>query len=287
MYSVALTQFIKYVSMYNFKIKSMVDLDEVLCDYIHVLYLDNNGRGRGNAINTLYAIYKCIPGTMHQLTSSALSLKGWSKTTPHVSHPPIPYHVMISIAFYFLSKGKLSYAIGVILAFIGLLRVNELVGLRREDLIVVEGGFGLRLSHTKTGNDKTIIFNNEDNIFSGELLSLVYNYILSFEYGRLFQFNAMEFRCTFTGICKAYDLKFVPHSLRHGGATYLFMRNVPLVDIMNRGRWASSASLFRYLQVGRNDLLLNSINPIITKWGELISNNILLAFVTMSYHSSN
>jgi len=48
---------------------------------------------------------------------------------------------------------------------------------------------------------------------------------------------------------------YVPHSLRHGGATRLKMRGVPLEEVMQRGRWAVSPSARHYIQAGEAMLL--------------------------------
>ena len=55
------------------------------------------------------------------------------------------------------------------------------------------------------------------------------------------------------------DIPFVPHSFRHGGATYLFQRNTPIQNIMFRGRWAALESARRYVQTARALLMMLDI----------------------------
>jgi hypothetical protein len=43
--------------------------------------------------------------------------------------------------------------------------------------------------------------------------------------------------------------------LRHGGATRLHLKGVPLEDIMMRGRWASAKSARIYVQASRAVLM--------------------------------
>ena len=47
-------------------------------------------------------------------------------------------------------------------------------------------------------------------------------------------------------------MRFVPHSLRHGGAScdYMAMGAVRLEDILHRGRWATIKSTRHYIQQG-------------------------------------
>ena len=52
-------------------------------------------------------------------------------------------------------------------------------------------------------------------------------------------------------------LRFVWHSLRHGGASRTYLRGgaVVLPDLLVRGRWAADASGRHYIQSGRQLLL--------------------------------
>jgi integrase len=47
------------------------------------------------------------------------------------------------------------------------------------------------------------------------------------------------------------DSRFVPHSLRHGGATACFMAGVPMADIKSRGRWVRLETAQHYVQTAR------------------------------------
>ena len=68
----------------------------------------------------------------------------------------------------------------------------------------------------------------------------------------LFGVNAALYRKLFKRACKQLGLSesFVPHSLRHGGATTLYMLKVPVMDIKVRGRWKAVSTVERYLQAG-------------------------------------
>jgi integrase len=67
----------------------------------------------------------------------------------------------------------------------------------------------------------------------------------------LFPFNTAGFRRRVHGACAALGLSaaYVPHSLRHGGATrYSHVKRWPVEDVMVRGRWASTKSARGYIQ---------------------------------------
>ncbi len=72
--------------------------------------------------------------------------------------------------------------------------------------------------------------------------------------GNLFGFTSAQYRYEFKKTCAMLGLSesYVPHSLRHGGATHLFLKEGWSVeDIMHHGRWASTKSARRYIQQGR------------------------------------
>ena len=77
------------------------------------------------------------------------------------------------------------------------------------------------------------------------------------EAGVLFPGGSSKFRKEFKRACSELGLssKYVPHSLRHGGATRLHLQGVRVEDIMVRGRWASSKSGRTYIQSSRAVLM--------------------------------
>ena len=61
-------------------------------------------------------------------------------------------------------------------------------------------------------------------------------------------------------------MRFVWHSLRHGGASRTYLRGgaVVLPDLLVRGRWAVEASGRHYIQSGRQLLLSMSLPSTVT-----------------------
>ena len=79
--------------------------------------------------------------------------------------------------------------------------------------------------------------------------------------------------CADLGLSKSY----VPHSLRHGGATHDFLRGLSLEDILHIGRWASIKSARHYVQEGRALLLSTSVPRDISALSRVLVPRILLA----------
>jgi hypothetical protein len=77
----------------------------------------------------------------------------------------------------------------------------------------------------------------------------------------VFPFSAQTLRSRFHQVCAELGLseQYVPHSLRHGGATRLHLQGVSMEDILLRGRWASTKSARRYVQAGRAQLMAMAV----------------------------
>jgi hypothetical protein len=234
------------------------EFDECLTDYFHHLY--GTGCGRDDAVCTLYGIVMLHPILRDALPISSLALRGWARVVPSQAHPPMTYDLTLLVAVHMARRGLWRYAVGTLLAFDCLLRVGELVGLQRAD-IADSGdarmgseykGMALRLRKTKTGPNQWV--DVQDPIVRVLLRDLLRS---SRSQGFIFPFSSNEFRDVFKATCAALGLseRYVPHSLRHGGATRLHLMGVSIEDILLRGRWASSKSARRYIQSGRALLL--------------------------------
>jgi hypothetical protein len=164
-------------------------------------------------------------------------------------------------------------AVAVLVAFDSYLRVSEVEGIRDMDVEDVgvlapargEGGVSpgmsgtlLILPRTKTGEYQSV------QVRRTQVAALVESwrrYVRSQSGGRpdarLFPDRA-TFRQLFAqaqcnlGWSKEKGAWYVPHSLRHGGAScdFLVWGGKRLEDIMFRGRWASTKSARHYIQMG-------------------------------------
>ena len=83
----------------------------------------------------------------------------------------------------------------------------------------------------------------------------------------------------FKKICAQLGLSYayVPHSLRHGGATRWHLLRHPIEDILLRGRWSSTKSARRYIQAGRAMLLTTSTSRSTAATAKLLAQDVLLS----------
>jgi len=138
-------------------------------------------------------------------------------------------------------------------------RIGELTNLTREDVLdsgdlrvsAEHKGLVLKLSKTKTGPNKSV------EVLEPAVITIFRDYIgdipISKPKQKLFTFTGAQYRYQFKKACKQLGLSglYVPHSLRHGGATrYYRVMKMPIEDVMFRGRWQSNDSARRYIQQG-------------------------------------
>jgi integrase len=231
----------------------------------------------------LYGIIKFLPRAKHQLLTAEQSLRGWMKSHPAVSYPPITWDLAVVLACQMTRHGYLRHAIGTLLAFDCFLRVGELCTLTKSD-IADNGdhrmggeyrGMALRLRQTKTGPNQWVQVEDEK---VKTLVRMLLKLCLGAD-DKLFPFTTFAFRNVFKlvrdelGLCSQY----VPHSLRHGGATRWHLLGKPLEDILLRGRWSSIKSARRYVQSGRAMLLSVTVPDNISQVSAHLVKNILVS----------
>ena len=259
-YQPAVAGFSDWLSLQGEDPDTVEDLDRALVDYFHHLYLLHDGRNRSLAEACKAGVEMYLPAVKKRLHGAQLALRGWRRLRPPVSHPPLTWDLAVLIACDIARTGRARHAIGVLLAFDSYLRLGELTNLRRED--VADSGdirlgvpthkVALRLAKTKTGT------NQWAEVFSPVVQKLLRLVLQGTPAGqRLFPFSPSSFRYHFKAACQRRGLSrdFVPHSLRHGGATRDFLAGVPLEEVLRRGRWASTKSARHYIQSGRAILL--------------------------------
>ena len=260
-YKAAVDDFIMWCEDNGIEVNSRSDLDWELCEYIHDEYERNDGRGRTHMANTIFGLQLFVPQVRGHLRLSAQALMGWKARHPGQRHPPLTWDLSVAIAAQLARWGRFDMAVATLLAFSALLRIGELVALRVEDFLDAKSDdprvdtariSGLRLRKTKTAENLFAELHTESVIQLMRVLTANKQ-----SAARIFQFSAGTFRKWFKKavVSLQLDHRYVPHSLRHGGATTLYMSGVPIETILHRGRWASTKSARYYVQSGEALLL--------------------------------
>lgn len=285
-YCKAVSEFVDYLDDCGLDPQSVNDLDHCLVDYFHDMYVEKGGSCRGNADATLYGIEMLIPAVKKLLHGARLALRGWRRLRPPTPYPPLTWELAVAVGCR-MARRSLLYGIGCLLAFDGYLRVGELVNLRREDVadskdVRLGSGFrgmALRLSTTKTGS------NQWAEVRDPAVCALLRKVLgATPAKGLLFPFSSSSFRYRFKAACRELGLSsaYVPHSLRHGGATRDFLAGVPLEEVLRRGRWATTKSARHYIQAGRAIMLTVRVPEHVAAAGRVLASDVLTSFYTLT-----
>lgn len=237
-------------------------LDELVSKYISYCY--SNGVVLSVAVNTICGIQHYYPTLKHGLVVSKKAVAGWTRINAvgKQERPPLTLELTTVIAASMAKSGYFNAGVATLLAFDCYLRIGELIGLKISDVAltgsVVFGsaytGTGVRLAKTKTGINQFVMIRSATVV---TLLKLVIGTRTGNEY--VFQLTSKQYRDLFHRIIGGLGLSgagFVPHSLRHGGATTDFMKGLTIETILHRGRWAVSASARTYIHSGQALLLM-------------------------------
>lgn len=231
-------------------------LDTWLTRYFNYIY--SNHQPKSLAINCLYGLNLSKPGISKRLPLSQRSLTGLNRLIIAKQRIPIPWAATVAIAMWMAAHNKFRSAVLTLLAFDCYLRIGEAVALRREDVgdNLLFGGLKpdpnrmlLHLRTTKTGVNKSVEVLNPHVIY---LMRLVCKDLVIGD--KVFRISETAYRRHFHLACKAFGIEdtFVPHCLRHGGATHDLLKQRPIEYIRQRGRWASVASVDRYTNASMN-----------------------------------
>mgnify|MGYP001567043813 FL=1 len=239
-------------------IGSVQELDEYLCDYM--VFLFEEGVGRARAVDTVYGMVALFPAWRTSLPAALMSIKGWTRLAPSISHPPLTWDLTVLLATALVRSGQQDLACGCLLAFDCLLRITELLNLCNDDVACPGDlrwkstlpGVCLRLKHTKTGKQQWVPVKNA--FVTSWLLSIMSKRSSN---AKIFMLESSAARSAFRSAVIEVGLPaaIVPHSLRHGGATALHLAGMSMEDILLRGRWSSVKSARTYIQVGKALLL--------------------------------
>jgi integrase len=217
----------------------IIELDALLAQYLQYLYSSGNGKG----------IAAC---TIAGLVAFHPEIK-WSIP---LSRRCLPWGLTVLLAgIMSCQRDEVSYGICTLVGFDCYMRPGELLAVKTCDVVFagdarLESSFKgamIRLPRTKT-----------DIVL---LLRVMVEDALEEKRVALWPFTINQWRRAFYNARDTLGLssKFVPHSLRHGGATAAARAHVPINDIMIRGRWRSYGSLTRYVQQWEITLLSHRV----------------------------
>lgn len=274
-------RFCHWAALNSVSVCTVAELDRAFLDFMADFVKEHRGRYRTRVSHALYGLQYAVVGAAKQMPLSTRALLNWASHQPTRSWPPLTWSSTLVIAAVLLQRGKPLMAIMTLISFHCLLRVGEATQLRASDFADandprVDSGFraqaagAFRLRHTKTGPNQWVV------LLDARLAALVRLVVAARGGGdpRLFACSSAQYRREFKAACAAVRLSpdYVPHSLRHGGATHLrVVAGWTVEDIMERGRWQASKSARRYIQQGPAIALAVAVPAQVSQWGERLA----------------
>lgn len=259
-------------------------LDRALAEFIQHSY--DSSLPFTYAAHALHAVVFYRPELKRQgLFVSRACLKGWERVKRSQSHPPLTWELTTVIACTMARSGYHGPAVAMLVGFDCYLRVSELTGLRLRDIVMphdarmgrVHTGMAVILPKTKTGLNQSV------NIQRRDVAKLLCSWVrfMPAHTGSLalvFDFSPQWFGRLIRRCCVQLGfghIPYVPHSLRHGGATADFLSSGDVESVHFRGRWKSIESLRTYIQTGRALLAAQQVPVRLNNLGILLSDNIV------------
>lgn len=264
-YQKAIGEFLFFCRARELTAYSRMRVDDALADFGNHLYGVCARRGQRQLfINAVMGAELIVPHLKGYLLRSRAVYAGWDKVTPGSSPPPVPVALLAVIVLHFREKGYRSAGLGILLAFHALLRIQELLRLTWADVLLpgdcrlphssrTNGTGGVLIRVAKTGVLQFV------PISDGQLLSLLRKYKPQHETNtKVVNLSASELRRLYkSALCHAGCSKmgYVFHSLRHGGATNMYLHGCEVSTIQAAGRWKQVKTCSVYVQAGRGLLL--------------------------------
>jgi len=236
------------------------EVDWALAEYVLDLYeKDFSVKHFGLGALTIAAVAKAFP--RHRLKAAWKVLDVW-----RVKHPPrqaatMPAELADAVRSWLVLAGQTEAACTVLLCFWALLRASEALKLKVGQLIFGASHVVIMLGATKRGLEDKVVVNAAPLVewllcYIKRMNLAADDVLIPISYNRLQRW--LKKACAALGF---EGQAWTSHSMRRGGATHLLTQDMPLSDIMLRGRWKTERSAREYLRRGelaitrlRNDI---------------------------------
>jgi integrase len=288
-YMQAVRQFTGWRQQQHRQWKTEVQLDHLLAQYINQQYRQYQGRHRQHCVELLCGFLKLYP--QFGFANARLALRGWSRQHPSKSWPPMSWDLAVLVAKQMAQLGYLRAAILTLLTHDCYLRIGEACQMRIQDVLLPgdpRAGSAIKkasisIAQGKTGSNQAVYVRRTSVT---QLLHGLKRHLPST--ALIGDINTSTYRRLFKKCCHQLQLDnchFVPHSLRHGGALNDYLMDIPIADIMRRGRWQREASMKIYLRTCQGNLVHIQLPASIERQAKYWSSRPLEALSTGYHHS--
>ncbi|CAK0908038.1 unnamed protein product, partial [Prorocentrum cordatum] len=229
--------------------ETLGELDEEVGEYINHLYLDSYPQGW--AIDLVSAMKRYYPKCRKKLNIASLYLKNWARVTERRRAIPASRDLVIGMAVAALFERKVRLAFGILLSFVGLLRVGEIIGATGRQLAVFGGGSLLTLALPDSKGAKRTGDTEQVTVYDPLVLKLAAIITSNTEPNeKILQLTYAEFAKELTRLGRMFGVRsprFTPYCLRRGGATWHFTKYSSYDATVDLGRWAQVRTAKLYI----------------------------------------
>lgn len=249
-YNEAVDKFLVFLRSEGLELpRERAKLDLFTAEYLE--YLWSQGEGRALASDTIAGLQDADPRLKGQLPLTWRLLKVWHTHEMPNRAPPMPEVVLRAMVGYCIFHGKTLFGLSLLVAFYGMMRTGEVIGLRRSQLEIKReaGPAVLSLGLTKSGKRQGASESVTLSVFevTRRLLQWKNSSIASLTP------SASVWRSEFSNVLTALGLErfqFRPYSLRRGGATFWFLKHGNLDRLLIQGRWQAPRTARIYINEG-------------------------------------
>ncbi len=262
-YATHFTAFIDYTQQILQSLPhSAAQYDALLSEFLEILW--DLGEPKSTATYTIAALQYYLPQLRKHLPRSWKLKAIWDRLELPCQAIPLDLETLFGFVGYFLSHGDFRMAGACLLGFNALLRTGELLSLLMGDCIWTAQGLVVHLTDTKGAQRRLI---QEETVMVQDALTLGVVLMLSARKrpgDYLVGISAATFRTRWNHMKTALGLqhfRFLPYSLRRGGATWFFRETGSFSRTMLRGRWQHLKTCKLYISEAQTALAGLSVPP--------------------------
>jgi hypothetical protein len=282
-YASGLQQFFDYLKLEGIELPTKRDhMDPLVGDYLEHLWAD--GEGRATASNFLAALQDFDPKLKGQLPMSWRLMRTWTTNEVPNRAPPLTEAVLKAMVGWAIFHEFHTFGLSLLVAFYGLLRTGELLGLQAWQIHMVSSSQPAVLSLGLTKSGKREGAAESVTITEKNVLQLLWQWKKSADPYSFLTAKPHVWRQTFQDCLQGLKLEdwgFRPYSLRRGGATSFFVKVGSLDRVLLLGRWTAVKTAKIYLNSGLAMLADIKISTSLLRPFHLVFSNFLLSHQTL------
>jgi hypothetical protein len=288
-YSLGLQSFFDFLKLEGLELPSKRDhMDALVGDYLEHLWAD--GEGRAAASNFLAALQDFDPKLRGQLPMSWRLMRTWATNEVPNRAPPLTEAVLKAMVGWAFFHEHHKFGLSLLVAFYGLLRTGELLGLQAWQVHMTSSSQPAVLSLGLTKSGKRQGAAESVTLTEKPVLQLLWQWKANASTYEFLTPKPHVWRQLFQECLEGLKLQewnFRPYSLRRGGATSFFVKVGSLDRVLLLGRWTAVKTAKIYLNSGLAMLADLQIRPSLLRPFHLVFDNFLVSHQTLEHAFSS